>query len=367
MKKILTLFVMLLCGWSIVSAQTPAFGYQVVVRTADNELVANTSVGDVTITVNGVSELYKETQKDVSTDDLGMLNLLVGLVKPAEFANVNWSNAINITTTFTVNGELVTVSTPIYAVPCALQADKATLTTDQIVDYLEEATIEDYAAIMEALGANEDSEGEMWNMIKQKLANYLKSRKDKAVDIAAYYAAHVTADDVTELYNEVKDNKEVMDRAVTLMYQYAIANRDYAMQLIPTYVKNLDAETDVDPLIQTVIQKINALTDEEKEDLENAVLPRLVSFAKSHRELAVNIAKHFLASADETQMTTLLNAFVGSNMEKVFVYEKFFNYLDYYFQANGLTQKIKDQVNSALQDEYLPKQGCTPEINPCAE
>ena len=51
MKKILTLFVMLLCGWSIVSAQTqPAFGYQAVVRTANNKLVSNTPVG-VAITV----------------------------------------------------------------------------------------------------------------------------------------------------------------------------------------------------------------------------------------------------------------------------------------------------------------------------
>lgn len=360
---------MLLCGWSIVSAQTPAFGYQVVVRTADNELVANTSVGVSIAVLDATGEtLFSETQNS-QTDDLGMLNLLVGTGTATykTISDVNWANADTLSTTITINSDEVVVKTPIYAVPCALQAAKATLTTDQIVDYLEEATIEDYAVIMEALGANEDSEGEMWNMIKQKLANYLKSRKDKAVDIAAYYAAHVTADDVTELYNEVKDNKEVMDKAVTLMYQYAIANRDYAMQLIPTYVKNLNAVTDVDPLIQTVIQKINALTDEEKEDLENAVLPRLVSFAKSHRDVVVRTANYFLKTVNADQMKTLVHAFCGTSMLTVFVYDKFFNYLDYYFQTTDLKTKIQDRVNDLLEDEYLPKQGCTPEINPCAE
>ena len=44
MKKILTLLVMFLATWSVLCAQTPVFGYQAVVRTADNELVENTPV-----------------------------------------------------------------------------------------------------------------------------------------------------------------------------------------------------------------------------------------------------------------------------------------------------------------------------------
>ena len=296
-----------------------------------------------------------------------MLGVLVGTENPADFADIDWSIADSIRTIVNFSDEEIEYTIPIQAVPYALQAAKSKLTTDQIVAYLSdpETTIEDYATIMEALGLNEDSDGELWNMIKHKVVNYLKHRKDKAVDITAYYLVHATPEDVTELYNEIKDRKDIMDKAVSLMYDYAIANREYVMQLIPSYVKKLDAAEDVAPLIHTAIQQINALNDEDREDLENAMLPHLVKFAKSHRELAVNTAKYFMASANANQTQQLLNTFIGSNMEKVFVYDKFFHYLDYYFQANGLNAIIQQQVDNELAPAYLPKQACP--IDPCAD
>ena len=380
MKKILTLFVMLLCGWSIVSAQVPAFGYQVVVRTADNELVANTPVNVTIAVMSGTETLYSEPPAENQTDDLGILNILVGTVNNADFAVVDWSKADTLVTTITVTGGdntgSIVVKTPILAVPFALQAGKGTLTTEVIEQYLQTpAGKADFDILMAALVAN--SNGATWEQIKVKLVNYLKNRKDKAVEIVAYYLKNATADDLNELYAALDNNEDkdaIVSKAISLMKTYAIDNRGYAMELLPAYVAKVTVD-DVTPIIEQAIEKLDNMSPETREQFKDELLPRLENFAISHRDLVVRTANYFLGSVTQGQMEQLLNVFKNTAMEQVFVYNKTFNFLDYYFQTTGIEAAIKAQVDSELAPNYnnngqpgYLKRSQTPNcsIEPCA-
>lgn len=347
---------MLLCGWSIVSAQVPAFGYQVVVRTADNELVANTTVNVAIAVMSGTETLYSEPQTENQTDDLGILNILVGTANNADFAVVDWSKADTLVTTITVTGDnasSIEVKTPILAVPFALQAGKGTLTTEVIEQYLQTpAGKADFDILMAALVAN--SNGATWEQIKVKLVNYLKNRKDKAVEIVAYYLKNATADDLNELYAALDNNENkdaIVSKAISLMKTYAIDNRGYAMELLPAYVAKVTV-ADVTPLIEQAIEKLDNMSPETREQFKDELLPRLENFAISHRDLVVRTVNYFLGSVTQDQMKQLLNVFKNTAMEQVFVYNKTFNFLDYYFQATHIEDAIKTQVDNELAPNY---------------
>lgn len=361
---------MLLCGWSIVSAQTqmPAFGYQMVVRSADNMLLSNTSV-TLTITVMTHGDGIYTEQKQLTTDDLGMLSVLVGTDNDPEqvsrFNSIEWSEADSILAVISYTGGEVQYTTAIQAVPYALQAGKLALTTDQIVAYVHEinenvtdGVSEDFAEIMDSLVNNVDPNGDLWQLIKNKVVNYLKSRKDKAVDVTAYYLAHATPEDVGDLYKAYKANPdpEVTKKVMNLSADYVINNKDYVMQLIAAYLPKVDAEQDVDPIFYAVTDKLDEMiADEEtRNEILAEFLPRAVSFAKSHRNLAVKAAEYFLQHVNGTVMQNLVNAFATSEMVNVFVYDKYFNYLDYYFQTTG----AKDVILRELDNKYLKKQKC---------
>lgn len=331
---------MLLCGWSIVSAQAPVFGYQGVVRTTDNKLVTNATV-NLTIDVRSAGDiLYRET-KMATTDTLGMLSILVGNGTPSpDYAtsldSVNWKLADNIRATVTVEGENpIEIETPLYAAPYALQSGSSKLTTEQIVAYLSdpETTIEDYAEIMNSLVNNVESDGELWQIIKNKFAQYLKENKDKAVDVAAYYLAHATANDVNELYNEVKSKPEVVAAAANLAKQHALANKDYALEVLEAYLNEMDS-AEVDEAYNAIMMH------------EEQLLPYLVKFAKQHRTLAFNTMNYFLNTATAQEVNNALSLFENSGMKTAFVDVLFYNYLDAYI--SGRTP----QLNNAAVENY---------------
>ena len=355
MKKILTLFVMLLCGWSIVSAQTPAFGYQMVVRDANNDLVTGEEVNLTIYVMHGTSELYSET-KQATTDDLGMLSVLVGTVNPTAFAQIDWSLADSISTIVNFSDEEFEYKIPVQAVPYALQAANTKLTTQQIVEYLSdpETTIDDYAVIMAALVSNGPTEGELWNMIKNRVVNYLKNRKDKAVDIAAYYLEHATKDDVVELYDQVKGTA-AMDAAVTLLKQHAIQNRDFALELLIAYLPLVNA-TDVQNAAAAAKESYNAMSDNDKAALYQYV----VDFAISHRDLAVSTMTYFLQTATEQEVKGALATFNTSPMKTALVNHLFYSYLDSYIQSSTTfdADDVAAKVRELLDDHYLRKVKC---------
>lgn len=347
MKKILTLFVMLLCGWSIVSAQAPVFGYQAVVRNADNELVANATV-DVAIQVVGENQqvLYAETKQGLHTDTLGMLSILVGN-STNSLADIDWSKATTIRATVTANGNPIVVETPVLAVPYALKSASSKLTTEQIVAYLSDTatTIDDYKEIMDSLVNNAESHGELWQIIKNKFVQYLKENKDKAVDVAKYYLANADVNDVNELYNVVKNKPEVVAAAVNLAKQHALANKEYALEVLEAYLNDMTT-AEVDEVYNAI------MTHEEQ------LLPYLVEFAKQHRALAFNTVNYFLNTASAQEVNNALGLFETSGMKTAFVDVLFYDYLDAYISGrtttltNAAVQTAWGNKRTALDAQY---------------
>lgn len=353
MKKILTLFVMLLCGWSIVSAQTPAFGYQMVVRDADNNLVTGEDVSLTIYVMSGMEEIYSET-KQATTDDLGMLGVLVGTGNPADFAEIDWSTADSIRTIVNFSDEEIEYTIPIQAVPYALQAAKSKLTTEQIVAYLSdpETTIEDYEQIMAALVANEPTNGELWNMIKNRVVNYLKNRKDKAVDIAAAYLQQASPNDVGILYNAL--TPEVKAKIMTLAKQSALENKDFAMEVVEAYLPSVTV-ADVDDAYDKIVERINNLSADEIAEIRAAFIEHAVPFAKNHMDLVLTAVNYTLDNVTGDQVNAFLGAFFGetSQLTDAFVYTLFFNYLDSYYRPTIINALNDNGVNT-----LLPKQTC---------
>ena len=361
MKKILTLFVMLLCGWSIVSAQAPVFGYQAVVRTSDNELVANTQV-EVTVDVrNADVVLYRETKTGLATDNLGMLSILVGngTTSPdyaATLTAVDWTLADNILATITVDGTAIEVVTPIYAAPYALQAASTNLTTEQLVTYFNdpETTIEDYKEIMDSLVNNVESNGALWQYIKHWYAQYLKDRKEKTVELVSYYLAHAEVSDVEELFNELSNNTEVKEAIVALAKARALANKDLAVEVLEAYLGEMNTD------------EVNAAYDAIMSH-ESQWYPYAVEIAKKHRTLVFNTIKYFLQTATETEINNALELFYTSGMKAAYVDYHFYNYLDSYVPSSSSTftridiqNELNDRISTTggLDDQYVKKTKC---------
>jgi len=352
MKKILTLFVMLLCGWSIVSAQAPVFGYQAVVRTADNELVANTQV-EVTVDVRNVdSVLYRET-KTTTTDNLGMLNILVGTTPTSGYAStltdVDWTLADNILTTITVDGgSTIEVETPIYAAPYALQAASTQLTTEQIVAYLSDTatTIEDYKEIMDSLVNNVESTGELWQIIKNRLAQYLKDHRDKAVEVACYYLANANANDVLPLIDTLMDKPEVVAKVVELAKQYALANKTYAVAVLEDYMHKLTVG-EVDTI------KAALLTHEAE------LIPYVVDYAIAQRTFVLNVMASFFEEVSASDVSATLSRFNQSEMKQELINHLFYTYLDSKIGSSYMNHtQIATQVQNRLDGNALQKAQC---------
>lgn len=365
MKKILTLFVMLLCSWSIVSAQAPVFGYQAVVRTtADSELVANATV-DVAIQVLDENDnaLYSETQTGKHTDNLGMLSILVGTGSSSSTTlnDIDWTKATTIHATITANGKQIEINSPVCAVPYALKSGSSKLTTEQIVNYLSNDTIgmDDYEAIMAAVVDNDNG---LWQAVKAKVVEYLKAHKDKSLDLASYYLAHATADEFATLYTELKtNNKDVYDALVEKSKQYALENKGFAVQVLQEYVA--------------------AMTNGEVDTLYDAIVARQADwksyaqdFAKTHRNFVVSTMEYFLRTATSTEIQDAILKFESSPMKETFVNNYFYSYLDAYLptlnnshipSANTDVNAVNAAVNARTDlGGYLKKVTCQGENQP---
>ena len=127
MKKILTFLTLMLLTLTTLFAQSnDKISYQAVIRNSANQLVVNSEV-NVTISVansQGGSAVYTETHT-VTTNENGLMSLLVGegTLVSGSWSDIDWSSAY-VTSTMTVDGETLTHTVPVNAVPYALYADQ---------------------------------------------------------------------------------------------------------------------------------------------------------------------------------------------------------------------------------------------------
>ena len=350
MKKILTLLVMFLATWSVLCAQTPVFGYQAVVRTADNELVENTPVM-VTITVqNGDVVAYSEKHSNITTDGLGRVSLLVGTGTDVtgDVQDVDWSKA-EIRTEFKINGgETVEVTGEVAAAPYALEAYETVLTTDRIVRYVKDPATngDDFTQCLTALNNNVPEQGQMWEKTRNRIINYIMNHRDIALAVSVAYLQSATAADVQEVYGYLES--DAVEAAIDVIAEIAKTNRDFMIEVLIDYIED-STPAEADEVIDAVLQH------------EDVLLDYVVKFAKDNRPLALSLVKAFFASATASEVTQALGVFNDSDMKQKLVDELFYNYLDTYIHpTTTLTeQEIKDKVDHVMQDKhYLQKTEC---------
>lgn len=132
MKRIITLSAMMLLFLGSMFAQK--LSYQAVVRNSQtNELMVSTTM-NVTINILGANEqvLYTETHTGVQSNMNGLISLNIGEgTTTGSLNNVDWNGA-SIQSIITIQGiDPITITTPVNAVPYALQAANAAAGMDQ--------------------------------------------------------------------------------------------------------------------------------------------------------------------------------------------------------------------------------------------
>lgn len=252
MKKIITFLMMFLMTGGILMAQS--FRYQAVLRDSQNQLVTNQS-GTVTFKV-----IEGENEDGVTWDAINFTtndNGLVSLLLPNK-SDVNWSNA-EIVATFNFTDQqipAITVTTPVTAVPYALQAGDVKLTTDAIVKYINNGDEDhvtngdDWAEMYTALKNNPAH-----NTLRDSIVEYIKSNKELAKQILLSYFDQISADDLREAY-------------------------DSALNV--------------------------------SENVKTAFYDAVKDYLKNHRMLVVDVAEHFVRTATDSEVTKLYNDLKGS-------------------------------------------------------
>ena len=355
MKKTLTLLVMFLATWGILCAQTsvkPVFGYQAVVRTSDNNLVESTPVVVTISAYNGDNVMFSEIHENMTTDALGMISLLVGTgdLISGDIEEVDWTAAELRIDVQIDGGETVEVVSDVAAAPLALKAGKTILTTERIVEYVQNpnTTIEDYGECMTALGQNIPEEGLMWQKTRTRIINYMKNHRDIAREVMVHYLSTATADDVDWFYDQVKGT-EAMNEAIDVFAQFAMDHRAFATEIFIAYLE-LMTPAEVEEGYNVVVENHDA-------DIEYYV----VQFAKENRDLAFRMAKAFFETATANEVTEALQNFNSSSMKTKLIDELFYNHLDNYIQPNNnLTDdQIQARVKAKMDDQnYLKKEQC---------
>ena len=358
MKKILTLLVMFLTMWSIVGAQTPVFGYQAIVRTSDNKLVESKPVVATVSAYNGDNMLFSEKHENMTTDALGMISLLVGTgdLLSGDIEAVDWS-AAEIRISLQIDGgETVEVTSEVAAAPLALQAGKTILTTERIVQYVQNPTtsIEDYGECMTALDQNIPENQLMWQKTRTRIINYMKNHRDIAREVVVAYLSNAEADDVHWFYNHVKGTA-AMEEAINMFAEFAMTHRDFGMEIFIAYLEVM-TEGEVQEGYDAVLTH------------DADVYPYVVKFAKENRDLAYRLAKAFFETATEDEVEEALERFNASSMKTKLIDELFYNHLDNYIQPNNqlndeeISSRVRDLMNNeGVGDDhvkYLQKTQC---------
>ena len=268
MKKIFALLMMFLISGNFVFAQgsiasvQPKLNFQAVVRDADNHLLFNDEMS-VQININYGTEVYSETHANVMTNQNGMLNIVIGSDDVTDVTgsldDVIWAGAtieavityvtdpVTVTdadgnvTTSAGEEATITITTPVTAVPYALQSGPSKLTTDMIVEYVsnahygDEVDPNDALAILDALVHNPYG---LKNALKDTIIRYLKNHKDIAKDIFKSYLEQTTEDDVQDAYDYITANTAAMERIRYLCKEFIKSHKAEAAGIVEYYAEH---------------------------------------------------------------------------------------------------------------------------------
>ena len=297
MKKILTLFAMLLVTASTLLAQTPKLSYQMVVRNnkAQNvgkfnqkDLVYSTELtGNINILVatNGNYAPAASGNFTATTNMNGMLSLTIvgsddqtqgnGIVKlDKKLRDINWNQAKIVVgiSTYGINDTM-----PVYPVPYALSAlnHDSTLSTKAICLYISESTVEDVDTIYKTIMAN----NELHEAIDSAIVFYIKNNRTAVKNLIFHFLGQLNTDDLNEAYAEYKKNKQLDSALVDTVTKYIINHYDLAKEIALSYARTADVND-----AKTFLNAIDGMDQNNVYQIADTLVGAACKYVKDHPE-----------------------------------------------------------------------------------
>lgn len=333
MKKILTLFTMLLVTVSTLLAQAPSLSYQMIVRNqktdtvgtfAPNDLVYNKSMNVYVAVVEATGNVAKEwaftgngtgngmIAPKATTNMNGMLSLTLSDYQPVElpdgyqipttvdatvelkwFNEIEWQDA-KVVLAIPEYGIMDTME--ILPVPFAYKTFmKRNITTPRIVKYIENATPEDdVAAVDETITGNVP----FMNALRDSVANAIKRNPGKTKELALYFIGLITPEDVENAADTV--SQDVMEFVKDTVVKYIKNHRTEAYNLVKYYIGQTTKE-DVSGFWNA------AMNNAQVYEIAKMIVDSVNEYIKRNPELATKTAKYVVRHLTAEDVFTLQN------------------------------------------------------------
>ena len=378
MKKILTLFTMLLVTVSTLLAQAPSLSYQMIVRNqkttqvgafAPNDLVYSQSMNVYVAVVEAtgnVAKVWAFTENgtgngmiapQATTNMNGMLSLTLSDYQPVElpagyqipttvdatvklkwFNEIEWQDA-KVVLAIPEYGIMDTME--ILPVPFAYKTFmKENITTPRIVKYIENATPEvDVAAVDEAITGNVP----FMNALRDSVANAIKRNPGRTKELALYFIGLITPEDVENAADTV--SQDVVEFVKDTVVKYIKNHRTEAYNLVKYYIGQTTKE-DVSGFWNA------AMNNEEVYEIAKMIVDSVNKYIKYHPELAVKTAKYIATHLTTEDVFTLQNFTKTNNPAAYDTAKSILNSLIDEFMAANDYQKNECHINLCeLSDE----------------
>ncbi|MBQ6156805.1 MAG: hypothetical protein IJK22_09410 [Bacteroidales bacterium] len=332
MKKIITLITMFVLSVGFLMAQS-GFTYQAVVVDAQGNLVVNQQNVTANVAIKDANNVnFTQTIEGITTSVNGLAVFSIGDGLEGEnlatFNSIDWKTA-QIKVNYTVSETTMPTEQfeQVAAVPYALQS-KAELSNDMLADYVQKATMQDYADILAAVQGN----GNLYDQVLNAFIDSLKAHYDLAKEIVLSYIAAANQHDVDTIFEALTGNEEVMEalaeKAVAIwateqgkemIYDVLKA---YAPQLTGDDVEGILAKVPIevrDTIISRAVQYYLSLNVNYKNELiHNAV---------------EEIAKYYINHISVSQVNQLMTAVENNDDIMDALQPKFNSWIDYYVDS----------------------------------
>lgn len=343
MKKILTLFAMLLVTASLLTAQAPKISYQMIVRDQANNLVVKQSVsGTLSILQNGQQNPVLTREFSATTNHNGMLSLDIEAETYAGdygydlLDKIDWSQAMIV---MNIPAYDIKDTMEVRPVPYALSALKMDiqLSTEQIASYIRRSDNTDVDKIENAYTTNTELEQYVLN----RAVEYIKNHKADVKELVLHYLSQITGDDIEEAYDSVMKNTELVDDIIERIVQFAKDHKSQAKQVVLHYINNANSYD-----VQEVLDAVDG--NENYNEIANWLVSQVSAYLKSEEGKAkiIELFKHYYDNASDTDADNFLT-YVKENNKPI--YTESSKILD------DLIQKYLDENN------YLKK--CVKTVN----
>lgn len=347
MKKILTLFAMLLVTASTLLAQTPKLSYQMVVRSQCQDKVDDKFVKNYLIyntQVQGTLKIFQANASDPAytwnftkkTNMNGMLSLDVPATSDnGSLSSINWKGAKVVVD---IDHYCLHDTMDVYPVPYALftaNRDDA-ITTEEIVKYLKKVDTSDFEQVITAFYGNPSQNPTLEKYVVDTVLNYIKANRTAVRNLLLSWLGQMNADDLDTVYNMVNNRPDLKEFINKYAVQFAKNHKSDAKEILLYYVSTT-TKGDVKQVLEEV--KGNHAFD----TVATIIADTAVKYIKAHPQMVQDLATYYIENATTAQVNYVKNYLQQHNA-------------DVYDQVKGIVDTMIKHFLDSL--GYINNAGC---------